>query len=200
VVITVTKADPAERMTVEAIPTEWNGYRTRSRLEMRWIVVLDYLGISFQYEPEGYRFPDGTCYLCDFRIDKQERWVGDGCWIETKGQEPTTEEEYKAWLLAKYTKKPVYILFGDCWLPVDKSNKDHDGGYLYYPNGDWENFQWLYQCPKCEKNGIGLFGQSVESLCGCPVPTIKQNDLNPKLMAAFRKARGTRFDRKEKVV
>jgi hypothetical protein len=196
-VITLVKKPVPERHAIEAIETEWHGYHFRSRLEARHAIVLDYLNLVFEYEREGYRFPDGTCYLCDYHIDKQDCWIGDACWLEVKGQEPTNEEEHKAELLAKYSKRNVYIFFGECWLPADKAERDHDGGYLYRPDGSWENFQWLYQCPRCQKYGIGLFGQSVDSPCGCPKPTLKQNDYNEKIMAAFRKARGMRFDKKE---
>jgi len=48
------------------IETVYRGYRFRSRLEARWAVFFDALGIPFEYEPEGYVLPDGTHYLPDF--------------------------------------------------------------------------------------------------------------------------------------
>lgn len=50
-----------------AIETEYAGYFFRSRLEARWAVFFDQLGIRWEYEPEGYETPFGR-YLPDFRI------------------------------------------------------------------------------------------------------------------------------------
>ena len=52
---------------IKAIETEYNGYRFRSRLEARWAVFFDELGIKYQYEPEGFDL-DGTLYLPDFYL------------------------------------------------------------------------------------------------------------------------------------
>lgn len=54
-------------MTIKAIETEYNGYRFRSRLEARWAVFFDSLGIPWVYEPEGINV-DGVNYLPDFYL------------------------------------------------------------------------------------------------------------------------------------
>jgi len=41
---------------IKAIETVYNGYKFRSRLEARWAVFFDALGIEYEYEKEG--FPD----------------------------------------------------------------------------------------------------------------------------------------------
>lgn len=46
----------------------YNGYRFRSRLEARWAVFFDALGVKYEYEPEGYKLPNGMCYLPDFKV------------------------------------------------------------------------------------------------------------------------------------
>ena len=53
---------------IKAIETEYHGYRFRSRLEARWAVFFDALGVPYEYEPEGYRLPSGRTYLPDFRV------------------------------------------------------------------------------------------------------------------------------------
>ena len=60
---------------MKAIETHYNGYRFRSRLEARWAVFFDTLGIRYEYEPEGFEMDlcgsDGTVtirYLPDFYI------------------------------------------------------------------------------------------------------------------------------------
>jgi hypothetical protein len=54
-------------MTIKAIETIYKGYRFRSRLEARWAVFFDALGIMWEYEPEGFEF-GGAKYLPDFYI------------------------------------------------------------------------------------------------------------------------------------
>lgn len=66
-------------MTIKAIETIYRGYRFRSRLEARWAVVFDRLGIRWDYESQGYQFGDIT-YLPDF-------WLRDlGVFVEVKGE------------------------------------------------------------------------------------------------------------------
>ena len=53
---------------IKPIDTVYNGYRFRSRLEARWAVFFDAMGIKYEYEPEGFEFDDGTKYLPDFLL------------------------------------------------------------------------------------------------------------------------------------
>lgn len=53
---------------IKAIETFYNGYRFRSRLEARWAVFFDALGVKYEYEPEGFQLPSGDYYLPDFRV------------------------------------------------------------------------------------------------------------------------------------
>ncbi len=62
---------------VAAIPTRYRGCRFRSRLEARWAVFFDHLGIGWLYEPEGYVI-GGRRYLPDFLLEC-------GTWVEVKG-------------------------------------------------------------------------------------------------------------------
>jgi hypothetical protein len=55
---------------IKAIPTEYAGCRFRSRLEARWAVFFDTLGIKWQYEHEGYQTSAGW-YLPDFSISME---------------------------------------------------------------------------------------------------------------------------------
>ena len=53
---------------IKPIETLYHGYRFRSRLEARWAVFFDSLGVKYEYEPEGFKLPDGSMYLPDFRV------------------------------------------------------------------------------------------------------------------------------------
>jgi hypothetical protein len=104
---------------LKAIETVYNGYRFRSRLEARWAVFFDALGIKYEYEKEGFDL-DGVQYLPDFWLPEQD------CWVEIKGQEPTEEEKGKAELLAYFGDKPVYILWGEIQAPeVEYSRSEY---------------------------------------------------------------------------
>lgn len=72
---------------IKAIETQWKGYRFRSRLEARWAVFFEHLGVRWDYEPEGFKtgWHEGRQrdWLPDFQI-----WLRDGkspYWVEVKG-------------------------------------------------------------------------------------------------------------------
>jgi hypothetical protein len=58
--------------SIKPIETSYQGYRFRSRLEARWAVFFDTLGLAWEYEPEGYVL-DGHPYLPDFKLAVPER-------------------------------------------------------------------------------------------------------------------------------
>lgn len=74
---------------IPSIPTRYKGYHFRSRLEARWAVFFDSLGIKWEYEPEGFMNADGDKYLPDFYLSQTHTWV------EVKGDE---EALCKDWL------------------------------------------------------------------------------------------------------
>lgn len=64
---------------IQAIETIYKGYKFRSRLEARWAVWFDSLGIQWEYEKEGYQLRSGW-YLPDF-------WLPQfNAWFEIKGE------------------------------------------------------------------------------------------------------------------
>lgn len=80
-------------MSIKAIETTYAGHRFRSRLEARWAVFFDALGIEWEYEPQGYEVgcTEMTMYLPDFRLPALDLWVevkGDDTMIkwETLGR------------------------------------------------------------------------------------------------------------------
>lgn len=68
---------------IQAIETEYKGYRMRSRLEARWAVFFDAMKIEWKYETGGFQAEvedeDGTVevvrYLPDFFLPKTKTWV-----------------------------------------------------------------------------------------------------------------------------
>jgi hypothetical protein len=97
------------------IETFYKGYRFRSRLEARWAIFFDALGMVYQYEPEGYRLSNGAMYLPDFLVTKEgRRGYGEEhtFWAEVKPEAFTSVELSKCWMLAKETGSHVLLLEG----------------------------------------------------------------------------------------
>lgn len=75
--------------TIKPIETRYGGYHFRSRLEARWAVFFDQLGLRYEYEAEGLDLPSGW-YLPDFRLPDFDVLV------EIKPQWPTDEDMARA--------------------------------------------------------------------------------------------------------
>lgn len=93
-------------MEYKAIETHYNGYRFRSRLEARWAVFFDQIGIKYQYEVEGFLFSDGTKYLPDFYLPESDSF------FEVKGI-MTDFDMHKIEMLIKESEKPCNIGYLD---------------------------------------------------------------------------------------
>lgn len=74
----------------KAIPTRYAGCHFRSRLEARYAVLFDKLGIRWEYEAQGYYVGEDDekrRYLPDF-------WLpADRLWVEVKGTEESLDIE-----------------------------------------------------------------------------------------------------------
>lgn len=60
---------------IKAIETRYKGCRFRSRLEARWAVFFDTLGVKWEYEKEGYDLGAAGRYLPDFWLPNEQVWV-----------------------------------------------------------------------------------------------------------------------------
>lgn len=99
----------AKKQEFKAIETHYKGFRFRSRLEARYAVFFDELGIRYEYEVEGFTLPGGLRYLPDF-------WLPDySWWVEIKGQDPPDADIEKLGLLAAHSRNDVYLLIGAPW-------------------------------------------------------------------------------------
>lgn len=115
-------------MAIKAIETKWKGYRFRSRLEARWAVFFDALGLRWRYEPEGYDLGGGAWYLPDFFIEGNGH---RGPYIEIKGAAPSKAEIEKMETLCEGLGAYGAILFGEIgangWISIHKEvGRDFD--------------------------------------------------------------------------
>ena len=94
------------RSKIKAIETEYKGYRFRSRLEARWAVFFDALGIKWEYEIEGYNI-FGEGYLPDF-------WLpGFCCFAEIKPDPQPEDTLYHNFTIV--VNKAIILLCGYPW-------------------------------------------------------------------------------------
>lgn len=173
---------------IKYIPTEYSGLQFRSRLEARWAVFFDTLGVEWRYEHEGYQLPSGW-YLPDFWLPRSQVFV------EIKGTYPTGQEQKLASELGEATKQKVVIMNGDIgrWLPP---NSDHESGHLMAPN--WDNGYAPTICHTC-----GVFGFEYECRAARLKPHYRvcyekgddrgHSDEDPRIIAAVEAANRYQF-------
>lgn len=130
-------------MQHRAIETRYKGYRFRSRLEARWAVFFDALGLKWEYEPEGFELKSGR-YLPDFYLPNHKVWV------EVKPGKATPLEEIKARDLMEARNEPVFLT---CGLPGDE-------GKLFYSytqiGGEFNSLTLTAAFGFYDANGAGL--------------------------------------------
>ena len=155
---------------MKAIETRYKGYRFRSRLEARWAVFFDTLGLQWEYEREGFNL-DGNYYLPDFWLPQVKTWA------EVKGETFTEKEAELCRLLSTTTGSGVVMLDG---VPEYKPYP------LYLPDcltDCYVNTDYL-----CERRFFVNTGESGQSR------QLKEDDA---YFQAVNAARGARFEHGE---
>lgn len=192
---------------INAIETFYKGYRFRSRLEARWAVFFDALGVEYEYEPQGFVLPSGKHYLPDFKI-KCYGTRGDFCdqpfdlWIEVKGEMTQQDADkihefagqivyYGQWSIYK-VETPVLVV----------GNIPDPYTYCECGSGSLHSYE--------EMNGIRIYPWNYETIDGdyfAAYPAVKDGrfyldgddsnymTMNPYVIRdAFIKARQARFE------
>ena len=196
--------------TIAAIPTEYKGYRFRSRLEARWAVFFDLCGMQWEYEPEGFSLGDGRGYLPDFLLHNVETLHAGGTkilhdlWVEVKG-ELTKDDAEKILIFCGIgidedcpnypnIQNPTYVVVGFpdgdtiddvddfCCDRLEPCGMNINPYGFYTVDGDWDfpGFPGLN-----DKLHFELFGADSGYVCS-------RND--DATLEAFRIARQVRFD------
>lgn len=139
--------------SIKPIETYYKGYRFRSRLEARWAVFFDSVGIDWTYEEQGYTFPDGTCYLPDFYLPESHTF------FEVKGV-MTEESAHKIELLLNAGCR-VAVGYS---VGVFRSPVDYWGQRFSLEDS---NNSVIAQCRSCGKYWfLGLTGSYICPCCG----------------------------------
>ncbi len=130
---------------IKAIETQYKGYRFRSRLEARWAVFFDAMGIEWEYEPEGFETKHGR-YLPDFYLPKLD------CFAEVKPRMFTTGEYKKCDGLTSLcilldqphpTARPYFVVGVSETMGARYSNDPGDGyGWMVFSHSAYKDRLW----------------------------------------------------------
>ncbi len=173
---------------LKPIETEYNGYRFRSRLEARWAVFFDKIGIRYEYEKEGYDL-DGVWYLPDFWLPNHDHWV------EIKGERLQVGgmDEEKIKRLVRQSRKQVAVFWGQIDTKLNLP-------ILYRLASPLEDFviadkesPWT-ECPVCHMIGLANNGRPSFLPCGCCDMAYETS----RLIIGYTAARSARFEHKER--
>jgi NTP pyrophosphatase (non-canonical NTP hydrolase) len=151
---------------IDAIPTEYNGYIFRSRLEARWAVFFDTIGWKYEYEPETFRLDDGRYYLPDFYLPQQDLYVE----VKPRTYQYSFYSTFeKAYNLASHKRMlfllgpPDYVAYGKS-VPHGDDHIEIDSVAFLYADAAHENrfFYQVWAGPDCntldnldQENNIG---------------------------------------------
>lgn len=106
---------------LKAIPTGYNGYLFRSRLEAKWAVFFDLMKFDWTYETESHvQLPDGTWYLPDFHVTTPS---GKDMWFEVKPRQVTNDPKFTQFRNALPLGTRATLLSGDPFDVVGDSQK-----------------------------------------------------------------------------
>ena len=173
---------------IRAIETVYAGYRFRSRLEARWAVFFDALGIEYDYEPEGFDLGEAGWYLPDFFLNSVYiRGHSIGVWFEVKGVEPTNIEKQKATSLGRELKQGVVIACGDQSAGPDPHGRSEM--FQFWPF--WDNCMEFMKCEGC---GLLKTEYAESNYAYCPKCGGNANNEHPDIVHAALAAKQARFE------
>lgn len=145
---------------IRAIPTYYKGINFRSRLEARWAIIFDRLGIQWHYETEGYdiRIDEGYTirYLPDFLLIGGTGRCPKRLYVEVKGN-MQADDALKIEAFSEHY--PIYVV-GE--IPKDLADicngidTEYDVPYYNFQTVDGDYFGAVLGADK--KGGWGLFG------------------------------------------
>lgn len=193
---------------IQPIETVYADCHFRSRLEARWAVFFDEMGIPWRYEPEGFQLSDGSWYLPDFYLPDCSTWVEvKGCDEQLRrcGDQllraarelpqalPQPRLGAKPW--EKYESGPVLLLLGDIpRMPKcgsDLAWHELDLSLGMEPDGTWHG--WRYTFSRYDKNHRPHYTDDFELTTISTNPVIEDR-MDERTRQAYVTARMKRFE------
>lgn len=211
---TTTHSPPAAAPppTVTPIETAYGGCQFRSRLEARWAIVFDHLGLTWHYEPDCYELvpvpaPDwspprrpgrlhhdehGGWYLPDFHLD------GIG-YFEVKGTDPGHAGWDRLWRFGELVDERFHIAVGP--IP-DPSTLDLIGHPVPWGPREFDihvagdHHYALCTCRHCDRVGIEFDARGAR-ICRHDSDDKAYSGDDPRIVEGYRAARSARFGRRD---
>jgi hypothetical protein len=191
--------------SIKPIQTRYKGCHFRSRLEARWAVFFDAVGLKWEYEAEGYDLGDGVLYLPDFKIPSIDKVIE----IKPAGQKgifcPTDTYKFSIYNdPSRDGDRPTGVML--IGTPGMSDVMGNDSDWSYQGHLCWDD-GWLWcECPACGCVDIQFNGRSARNANhtkSCTLHTLPghydkhYNTNTPKLRKAFEAARSARFEHGE---
>lgn len=134
---------------MKPIDTLYKSNFFRSRLEARWAVFFDALGVSYDYEPQGFKH-EGEYYLPDFYLPGCYLRHKKGLYLEIKPQSFSQQDYYPSrWFtdnLVLFIGMPEKNIWGRDLGCL------YEGGYELARRNEpfiWDLGMALWKCEKC---------------------------------------------------
>ncbi|MEF2229368.1 MAG: hypothetical protein V3571_00410 [Pseudodesulfovibrio sp.] len=148
------------KMTVRPKRTKYNDILFRSRLEARWAVFMDLMGVRYKYEPFGAVVQTGVVevgYLPDFELPDIDLYVEIKA--NATSEFVTDLAKIKA---AAWTREVGEVVFL-CGFPSRGGRKMYTPQHTELPYLSGETYNWE-ECPRCCDVQIT---NGCLPLCGC---------------------------------
>lgn len=178
---------------IKALPTVYNGITFRSRLEARWAVFMDYLHITYFYEPEAFDL-DGLHYLPDFYLPNQDAFYE----IKNPIFGGESVDIRKVQKLVMLSHKKAFVQYSPPKVPSDDFNEPGATLICTYQDeiGKWvlgedDHYLWC-QCPHCNRCELQFDGRSERIGCNCLKE--RYNYDSDKLILAYQASAAYRFE------
>ncbi|MFD3352764.1 PDDEXK family nuclease [Streptomyces fradiae] len=211
-------------MPLQPADTEYAGHLFRSRLEARWAVLFDTLGVDWEYEPQSFELTPLPEAIADREPEVQHRkpqstdadhlgthlpdfWLpAQDAWFEVRSTEPTEEDWSRLHRFAELTDRRTFVAVGRLPNPETFEGHGHPQGqgFEIYTYGDL-HYAWT-QCRWCDFYDLTFDARSARTRCGCHKARYPGFDAPccngdkcyrgdvPEILAAYSAARAARFE------
>ncbi len=191
---------------IAPLETRYAGCRFRSRIEARWAVFFDHLGVAWEYESQGYKVGRRKLpYLPDFFLPTQALFVEVKPAFADRVDPTGVElwEQFAGEVVTSWTTCRAAIFCGPIPDPATVTEFGTPAPGRWYSNGIYVtgdcNYSWC-ACPSGKHFDIEFEARGGRVYCGCP--RIQDDGYymtgnHPRILAAYRAARTARFEHGE---
>lgn len=129
---------------MKAIETFYKGFRFRSRLEARWAILFDTIGIPWIYEPEGFVLNNGAMYLPDFYLPDCKQF------FEVKGI-MTFKDMFKMKAFVDEANVCLTVGYDDFTFETSSLIYNSKADIMIWDFPECKQGSFLAKCQKCSK-------------------------------------------------